>query len=485
MDTGNELFAKINAWIDSHAEEMLDDLTRLINTKSVLARPETGAPYGRGAADALDLSRKIMKKLGIETSVFEDCMAEGDIPGERGGEPELGLLVHVDTVDADPSEWRSDPFRADIRDGGEDCVGSAVYGRGSTDNKGPAVAAMYALACAREIGQLKKGARIIVGSAEEIGCADIARYLEKRSPPPLVIAPDAEYPLVNVEKGRFLMRFGGEWSSESENTDAVRIISIRGGGTDNIVPGAAEAVLCGTSADIITPPALAFSEKTGADITVSDDPRGVIIKAYGKASHASRPDDGVNAQTALLAFLDALPLADTNSARAARALARLFPHGDYHGAAMGLNMRDDISGTLTLSFDVLDMNETGFTASFDSRTPAIADTRDISGIAKAALEAADLRVTEISKTLCHHTPEDSALVQTLMSIYREYTGDTETAPLALGGMTYVHGIPGGVAFGTQLPGENNRIHGRDEFIGVRELLLSAKMLARAIIELCG
>jgi succinyl-diaminopimelate desuccinylase len=503
----NNIRAKIDEWFASRSDELLRDLARLINVKSVLAPPEPGAPYGRGAADALSLSRELLKNLGIGTEIFEDCMAEGDVRGSDGGEPELGILVHVDTVDADPAEWRTDPFRADIRAGGEDCAGDAVYGRGATDNKGPAVASMYALACARDVtGGLKKGARILVGSAEEIGCADIARYLEKRAAPPLVFAPDANYPLVNVEKGRFVMSFGGEWKA----SDLLpRVVSIRGGGTANIIPGFAEAIIARPGEDLSWADAAAsrLSRETGAKITFHTNPRGILVRAEGKAAHASRPCDGVNAQTALLYALTncaELELADTDGARALRSLARIFPHGDFLGEALGIKMRDEVSGELTLSFNVLDLNETGFTANFDSRTPAAADGVDIEGTVKTALESAgfvergsaaltdNMRaarergyVTESSKTLCHHTPEDSPLVKTLMDIYREYTGDTASAPLAVGGTTYVHNIPGGVAFGTEFPGRDNRIHGRDEYIGVSELILSAKMFARAIAELCG
>jgi succinyl-diaminopimelate desuccinylase len=487
-DNNTNIKAKIDEWFASRSDDLLRDLTRLINVKSVLAPPEPGAPYGRGAADALALSRELLKNLGIETALFEDCMAEGDVRGSDGAAPELGILVHVDTVDADPAEWQTDPFCADIRAGGEDCAGGAVYGRGATDNKGPAVASMYALACARDVtGGLEKGARILVGSAEEIGCVDIEKYLEKRAAPPLVFAPDANYPLVNVEKGRFVMSFGGEWKA----SDLLpRVVSIRGGGTANIIPGFAEAVIAGLDGDLSWTDAAAsrLSRETGAEITFHTEPRGVAVRAVGKAAHASRPCDGINAQTALLYALTncaELRLADTDGARVLRSLAHIFPHGDFLGEALGIKTHDEVSGELTLSFNVLDLNETGFTANFDSRTPAAADGANIVGTVKTALESAGFYVTESSKTLCHHTPEDTPIVRTLMDIYREYTGDAASKPLAVGGTTYVHNIPGGVAFGTELPGRDNRIHGRDEYIGVSELILSAKMFARAIAELCG
>jgi succinyl-diaminopimelate desuccinylase len=467
--------ARIDKWFEEHSEKLIADVVRLIGVKSVLEPPESGAPYGWGARFALLHARDIIDSLRIETAVFEDSMIEGDVRGADGQDAELGILVHVDTVDANAAEWASDPFTADIRDG-------RIYGRGATDNKGPAVAAMYALACARDVtGGLAKGVRILVGSAEEIGCVDIARWLEVNTPPRYVFSPDADYPLANVEKGRFVMGFR---KSFGESADLPRVTSIRGGGTSNIIPGAARATVEGMSKSALYGYAREFSEKTGAVISVVPTAAGAVIRAEGTAAHASQPESGNNAQTALLAMLAALPLAPSDSTDAIRALATLFPHGDTRGEALGLAMADEVSGELTLSFDVFELDSSGFTANFDSRTPQVADTRDILGTVTAALARAGIDAAEHTMTRCHVAAADSVLVRTLLGIYKDYTGAEDAAPLALGGTTYVHGIPGGVAFGTVFPGEDNRIHGRDEYIGIEELLLSAKMFAAAIIELC-
>ncbi|MDR0904622.1 MAG: Sapep family Mn(2+)-dependent dipeptidase [Oscillospiraceae bacterium] len=472
MGITTEIKGKIDDWFAANADKLIADLTQLINTKSVLDKPEAGAPYGRGARDALDLSREILRKLGIETEVFEDCMAEGDI----GDGAELGILVHVDTVAANPDEWQSDPFVTDIRDG-------VIYGRGATDNKGPAIAAFYALACANALtGGLKKGAKILVGSAEEIGCVDITRWLEVNTPPRYVFAPDASYPICNVEKGRFVLYFEGKWDASGA---LPRVTALHGGGTSNIIPGAASASVRGLKKTEIEPVAAKLSAETGAEFLITDSDSGVKIVCNAKAAHASLPWNGNNAQTALLALLAALPLAEGAGAEAIRNLARLFPHGDCYGEAVGIAQKDEVSGVLTLSFNVLELNETGFTANFDSRTTQSADSFPTLDTAKNALETAGFAVTNHTMTQCHVTETDGEFVQTLLGIYREYTGDDASRSLALGGTTYVHNIPGGVAFGTEKPGVNNRIHGRDEFITVDELLTSAKMFAAAVVAICG
>ena len=68
--------------------------------------------------------------------------------------------------------------------------------------------------------------------------------------------------------------------------------------------------------------------------------------------------------------------------------------------------------------------------------------------------------------------------------YEQYTG-LEGECLSTGGGTYVHDIPGGVAFGCTLPGFDAHPHGADERIRVSDLMVSAKMFAHIILDLCA
>ena len=74
-----------------------------------------------------------------------------------------------------------------------------------------------------------------------------------------------------------------------------------------------------------------------------------------------------------------------------------------------------------------------------------------------------------------------------------FTGevDSVTLPGTLGSFTilvhgtYVHNLKNGVAFGAALPETDNRMHGADEFAVLDELLLSAKIFAQVIVDLCS
>jgi acetylornithine deacetylase/succinyl-diaminopimelate desuccinylase-like protein len=59
--------------------------------------------------------------------------------------PAVAIYNHLDVQPADPAEWDSDPFVLRT-------VRGRYYGRGATDDKGPALAAMTAATLAREAG---------------------------------------------------------------------------------------------------------------------------------------------------------------------------------------------------------------------------------------------------------------------------------------------------------------------------------------------
>ncbi len=120
---------------------------------------------------------------------------------------------------------------------------------------------------------------------------------------------------------------------------------------------------------------------------------------------------------------------------------------------------------------------------FDSRTAIGATKENAADVAALNMAAHGLRC-ECAFHPEHYVPADAPLVQALLKCYEQYTG-RKGAPIAIGGGTYVHELPDGVAFGCTMPGVDNRMHGADEFVILDDLMLSGEMFAQAIIDLCG
>lgn len=463
---------EIEAYFADKQEQILADIARLVRIKSEREPMQEGMPFGKGPYEALMEGKKLAEERGLSTKNFDNYV----ITAEVGPQPAyLGILAHLDVV-SEGSGWTMPPYEMTVRDG-------RIYGRGTADDKGPAVVALWALKAAKELcPQLKKGVRLILGSAEETGSEDLEHYLPLEAAPPVSFSPDAEYPVINIEKGGYKPIFGAKWD---EDPALPRVCAIHGGTTTNIVTRECDAWLEGISAEAVRPYAEKHQAETGVAFTLTEENGKLHLHALGVSAHAASPETGKNAQIAMLGLLAALPLADSCGQESIRNLARLFPFGDNYGQALGVAQEDEISGKLTLVLSKLQLDLTGFTAQFDSRCPLCANEGNVRFVVEKAFDQCHFEVLDRPRMSApHHTPADSVLCQTLLKTYEAYTG-LKGECLAIGGGTYVHEIEGGVAFGCALPGTDNRMHGADEFAVIDELMLSAKMFTDVILQLCS
>ena len=461
----NEQNVKLTA---EDREHMLKDLARLVAIDSVRTAPAPGMPFGPGGAAALKEAEALLAEHGYRAKNYDNYAVEADF----GPAPTLMLLAHLDVVPAGDG-WTKEPFRFTRE-------GDTLYGRGVTDDKGPAVACLYAMElCRRHFGEPKTGVRLVLGSGEETGSEDMEHYFSERPVLPYTLSPDAEYPLINIEKGRYAPVF----TKTAASVGSRRLRSFTGGDTQNIVPGKARATLEGVSEKELGDAAQKITADTGVTFTLTPLPNGVDVLAEGASAHASLPHLGRNAQTALLALIAAAGLDPSEAADTVNALCSLFPHGQTDGEGVGLRLSDDVSGSLTLNFGVLEFRDGVFTCGADLRCPVCADKTDVPGIFVKAVGRYGFRVTEGAFKKSHCVPEDSPLVQTCLRAYEARTG-LKGKCIAIGGGTYVHEIDGGVAFGVEFPGKTYRIHGADETAEVGELALTAEIYADVIRALC-
>ena len=210
---------------------------------------------------------------------------------------------------------------------------------------------------------------------------------------------------------------------------------------------------------------------------------GIHLLAEGKPAHAASPQMGNNALTALLLLLSRVPFSSEELRTYFLRLTELFPHGDWRGAALGVDHEDALSGCLTLSLNLFSFDGKTLSASFDCRAPLCANEENTGDVIRRRVREAGFQADEQRMFEAHYVPEESELVQVLLSCYTRVTGK-EGKPVAIGGGTYVHHIPNGVAFGCADPGVDNHMHGADEFMVVDQMKKSAVIFALAILELC-
>ena len=463
---------KIDRFIDAHQNEMLEDLAALCAIDSTKKSYRAGKPYGQGCFEVLREALHLGESYGFSINNYDNYVGTIDLNDK---ERQLEILAHLDVVPGGEGWTVTEPFQPVVKDG-------RIYGRGTADDKGPAVAALYAMRAVRELGiPLKKNVRLVLGTDEECGSTDIEHYYSVEEEAPMTFSPDASFPVINIEKGHF----HGQFSAAFEKSGALpRLVSFESGVKSNVVPGKAYALFEGLEGDDVEELVNRAGQELGLRFVMSAEDGLLKIEAEGESGHASTPWKGKNALTGLLALTEKLPLADCGQLKKVRALNRLIPHGDWLGAGLGISQKDELSGELTLAFSILKITETELSGEFDSRCPLCANEENTLKPAKAAMEKEGFVFSTESMSPPHHVSGESEFVKTLLKAYEHYTGRKGEC-LAIGGGTYVHDLKNGVAFGASMPETENHMHGPDEFAVVKELLTSAKIFAQVIVELCG
>lgn len=464
---------RLHAYFEEHRKELLDDIMDMIRIPSVNAPEEKNAPFGVECVRALEAITARAEVFGLKPTILENKVAYVDI---HDCPAQLDILAHVDVVPAGDGWSVTEPFVPLLRDG-------KLYGRGTCDDKGPAVAALYAMRAVRELNiSLKYNVRLILGADEETGCRDTDCYYSHFKEAPCSYSPDGEYPVINLEKGGLYTSYSGTWE---EKTVLPCIRRIDGGTVGNAVPGKAEAVIEGILTDEIAEVAIATEEQTGIAFRWEEKNGCIVIYAEGKSTHASTPWEGNSALTGLLALLMRLPFADCEGQCRLRGLAGLFPHGTFYGEAAGVAQADELSGRLVLTSNVLHYAEGSMSGRIDCRAPMCASEETVLEVLREKLAAYGLHLPESCKMIPpHYVPENSPFIQTLLGCYEQIMGELGRC-LTIGGGTYAHFLKNGVAFGASKQGIDYHMHGADEYLVVDEIIRSAELFALTIIALCS
>lgn len=463
---------EIEDYIDTHRDEMIEDICTLCRINSEKMPYVEGKPFGEGAYQALQAALDMAEGYGFSITNYDNYVGTADLNDK---DRQLDILAHLDVVPAGEGWTVTAPFSPVVKEG-------SIYGRGTADDKGPAVAALYAMRAVKDLGiPLRKNVRLILGTDEECGSSDIKHYYGREEEAPMTISPDSEFPVTNTEKGRL----EGHFNASFPPSQALpRLVKLEAGIKANVVPGKAKAAVEGLEGKGLEEMAEAVEKETGISFTFRKTGSVMEVTAQGAGAHASTPQEGKNALTGLLVFLTRLPLAECAQLSCVRSLLTLFPHGDTCGKAVGIAMEDELSGPLTLAFSMLTVEEDSLKGVFDSRCPVCSNEDNVLKVVKKAMGEVGITLENDSMIPPHHVDGESHFIKTLLSVYEEYTG-LEGSCQATGGGTYVHNLKNGVAYGASMPGTDNRMHGADEFAVVDHLLTGAKIFAQVIVELCG
>ena len=450
---------KVYDLIDSYRDAFTEMLREWVRVPSVKGEAEENAPFGRDVRKMLDRAMKDAKGLGFEVRDFDGYACDitlGD------AEEKIAVLGHLDVVPVGDG-WTKPPFDAVTENG-------RMYGRGTNDDKGPSLAALFAMKAIREAGiPLKKSIRMILGCDEESGWEDMAYYGAHERIPDTGFSPDACFPLINTEKGML----GLELRAPAAAT-GLKVLETATGDRVNVIPGECRALVEGgeeTAAKV-----RAYAEKTGLPYTAEVMDRGVQITATGIPGHSAYPEGRRNAIGMMLVLLNELG-AEGSVATLAEAVGT-----ESDGKSLGCACRDDVSEALTCNMGILRLENGEWYGTLDMRCPVTADLEKLRDAAIARLPGFRVETTTMKPP--HHVPAESELVSSLLAAYEEETG-LEGKPMSTGGGTYAKVLKQGVAFGALFPDEEDLAHQADEYEDIGRLMTAMKIYANALIRLAA
>ncbi|MFC7443304.1 dipeptidase PepV [Laceyella putida] len=460
--------------VEKRKEDLLAELSGLLRIESVLDESTAGpqAPFGRKIAEALEYMLQLGEKDGFTTKNVDGYAGHIEY-GE--GEELIGLVSHVDVVPAGEG-WTSPPYAPEVRDG-------KLYARGAIDDKGPTMAAYYALKIVKELGlPLSKRVRLIIGTDEESLWRDMKVYFEREEMPAMGFSPDADFPIIASEKGLLDIRLSGKTEEQPAGEDHWTMVEFKSGQRVNMVPDYAEVKLIGEG-DVFE-----LKEKVQDFLLThriqgyaEENNDGVTIVIRGQSHHGSEPHKGLNAALEMGRLLGRIPL-DPSGQTFVNLLNDLLID-DFYGERLGIAQEEEVLGKLTVNAGVFEyvLGQEQFIR-INVRYPLSGDSEDILNAIAAKMLPYGLTITEVDHKAAHHVDHSHPLIQTLSKVYEEQTGK-KAQVLAIGGGTFARVLDTGVAFGPLFPGSEETAHQRDEHISLDDLFRSTAIYAQAIYEL--
>lgn len=461
--------------VKAYEGQIIEGLKGLLSIESVREDDKASSenPVGPGPRKALDYMYQLAERDGF--GIHDVDHIAGRIEAGEG-EDLFGILCHVDVVPAGDG-WDSNPFNPLVTD-------DKIVARGTLDDKGPTIAAYYAVKILNEMNvNWKKRIHIIIGTDEESDWKCTDRYFETEEMPVLGFAPDAEFPAIHGEKGISTFDVIQNDKAEDQDEPEYELRSFKSGERYNMVPD--EAVAHVAVKENMTDVIQNFEQYLN-DYQIDGesvvDSGVLVLKVYGKAVHGMDPSIGVNAGLYLMNFLSSLDLDKTAANFVEFSNKYLFE--SHFGEKMGMKFHTDVMGDVTTNIGVITYdNQKGGSFGINLRYPEGFEFEEALTRFKSEINPLGFSIELGKNQTPHYVEKDDPFVQSLVEAYRNQTGD-QTEPYTIGGGTYARNLDKGVAFGAMFSDSEDLMHQKNEYITKKQLFNATSIYLESLYKLC-
>ena len=468
-------------YLEKSNREMIEELAKQVKIDSVKSDPVRTPdgelyPFGKGVQESLVELLKLGESMGFEVRNYDNYVGEIVFPGEPG-EESFGIVGHLDVVPVS-DDWKYGPFNPVIEDG-------FMYGRGTADDKGPVIAALFAMKAIKDAGITpKKTIKLIAGLDEETGKESAIHYREVAQMPNFGITPDADFPVINGEKGILIFDIAQKLKKHTVK-EGLALNKVLGGLAANAVPAHARAVIASDDKaryDEIINLVKSYREESGYDVTAKKMGTSLAIEAHGVAAHGSVPHKGLNAISILMQLLGKLEFAGEEVTEFIDFYNEHIGF-DLHGERLECQFEDAPSGKVIVNVGTIEINDEIATMKLNIRVPVTFENSDVLSGIESVLGPNQGIVKGTDEKAIYVDPEDD-FVKTLMEAYRDFSGDMDSEPVVIGGGNYAKHFDGVLAFGGLFPWEDDCMHMKDERISLDSYSKMAKIYASTLYKLC-
>lgn len=454
----------IDEIILSMKDEIIKSLQECVRIKSVRIDPKEGMPFGEGVHKALEYCLALSESFGFRTFNMDNMIGYAEY---GSGDEMIAVLGHLDVV-PEGSGWTYPPYAGEVHDG-------KIYGRGTTDDKGPVIGALYALKALKMLDiPLKKRVRIFFGLNEETGSRCVKHYVENGGEMPVYgFTPDAEYPIINGEKGIVNCKYTRKVTEKGD----IFIKSIKGGIAPNVVPDYAEALLYVPE---VKKKEIKRAADMFSDICAEEQENGILIRAKGISAHGSTPEKGINAISVLMMFLGSLDMKGTAGEIAD--FMNQYIGMDVNGKNMGIYLEDEVSGKFIFNLGTIAGDEDSISIEINMRYPVTRHFEEFIDILIEKMASGGFEQEYLTHKKSLYVSPEKELIKKLSKVYEEKVGK-KVHLISIGGGTYAKAMENIVAFGPIFEGQPMVEHKPDEYIEIDSLIKNTQIMAAAIKEL--